>query len=216
MSASKLLKLYKKIALTLSLCMLLVWTLLGTGASLAWFVDTSEEVTNIFHVAEFDLEVSQRMSDGSWQSIDSRSDIFGQNAVYEPGYVQVVYLRIENNGTRAFDFQASVRVTGYSIATNYFGDPFSLHEHLKYGVVYADTVEAMEDAVRTRELAKAVATEDLGDFTSDVMPLEAGRYTYMALIVRMPEEVGNEANYRGDVIPTVELGIIVNATQQHN
>ena len=216
MKSSKLLSLYKKIALTLSLCMLLVWTVLGTGASLAWFVDTSEEVTNIFHVAEFDLEVSQRMSDGSWKSIDSRSDIFGEDAIYEPGYVQVIYLKIENLGTRAFDFQSLVRVTGYSIATNYFGEPFSLHEHLKYGVVYADSVEAMEDAVRTRELTKAIANEDLGDYTSDVMSLDAGGTAYMALIVRMPEEVGNEANYRGNVIPTVELGIIVNATQQHD
>lgn len=36
----------------------------------------------------------------------------------------------------------------------------------------------------------------------------------MALVVRMPEEVGNEANYRGDDIPKVELGIIVKADQQ--
>ena len=36
----------------------------------------------------------------------------------------------------------------------------------------------------------------------------------MALIVRMPEDVTNMANYRGDVIPRVELGLIVTATQQ--
>ena len=32
---------YKKIALSLALCLLLIWGLLGTGASLAWFKDTS-------------------------------------------------------------------------------------------------------------------------------------------------------------------------------
>ena len=52
---------YKKLALVLSLSLIIVWMILGTGASLAWFTDTSEEVKNIFHVAEFDLEVSHRL-----------------------------------------------------------------------------------------------------------------------------------------------------------
>ena len=34
-----------------------------------------------------------------------------------------------------------------------------------------------------------------------------------ALIVRMPEEVGNVANYRGDTVPEVDLGITVKADQ---
>ena len=37
---------------------------------------------------------------------------------------------------------------------------------------------------------------------------------YVALIVRMPEEVDNQANYRGEVVPEVDLGLIVRATQQ--
>ena len=46
--------------------------------------------------------------------------------------------------------------------------------------------------------------------------LEAKDTVYMAVIVCMPEEVGNEANYRGTVVPRVELGLIVSATQQVN
>ncbi|MBP3706396.1 MAG: hypothetical protein J6J13_04000, partial [Clostridia bacterium] len=60
-------KSYKKIAFVLSLAAIIVWTMLGTGASLAWFSDTSGEVKNIFHMAEFDLVVSKRTEDGSYE-----------------------------------------------------------------------------------------------------------------------------------------------------
>ena len=89
---------YKRIALALSLCALLIWAILGTGASLAWFTDTSPEINNIFHFAEFDLVVSHRLTDGKWEEVDSKTKIFDEEALYEPGYVQVVYLKVENKG----------------------------------------------------------------------------------------------------------------------
>ena len=36
---------------------------------------------------------------------------------------------------------------------------------------------------------------------------------YLALVVYMPETVGNEANYRGDAVPTIELGVNLVAAQ---
>jgi hypothetical protein len=94
---------YKRIALVLSLCSLIIWGILGTGASLAWFVDTSDVVTNIFHTANFDLEVSHRTDDYKWESIDAKTDIFDDEALYEPGYVQVIYLKVENKGDPLVD-----------------------------------------------------------------------------------------------------------------
>ena len=71
----------------------------------------------------------------------------------------------------------------------------------------------------TRNLAKEVANMPLNhyyedDYITDQMELGAHETMYMALIVRMPEDVANVATYRGDVIPRVELGIIVSATQK--
>ena len=43
--------------------------------------------------------------------------------------------------------------------------------------------------------------------------LEPDGTVYLALIVRMPEEVANEANYRESDTPKVELGITVKADQ---
>lgn len=205
---------YKRIALALSLCVLLIWALLGTGASLAWFTDTSPEVNNIFHIADFELEVSHRLEDGTYETIEGHTDIFDDEALYEPGYVQVVYLKVENKGNLAFDFKTAVNVLDYTLATNAFGQHFYLQDYLKFGLVTADTEDALEQMVATRDMAKEIATMKLNNYSTNVASLGAGETVYMALVVRMPEDVGNEANYRGNIIPKVELGIIVSATQQ--
>ena len=205
---------YKRIALALSLCALLIWTILGTGASLAWFTDTSPEINNIFHFAEFDLVVSQRLTDGKWEEVDSKTKIFNEEALYEPGYVQVVYLKVENKGTVPFKFDTAVNVNGCIKATNVFGQPFMLQEYLKFGLATANTEEEMKNSIPDRDAAVEIANEPLHNYyKSGSFELAPGKTKYIALIVRMPEEVGNIANYRGDVIPKVELGITVKADQ---
>ena len=91
-----------------------------------------------------------------------------------------------------------------------------LQDHLKFGVVTADTEAELMQKVADRELAKynALADLPLNTYTTEIDSLNIGETDYMALIVRMPEEVGNIANYRGDTIPKVELGLIVKASQQ--
>lgn len=205
---------YKKIALSLSLLVAVVWCILGTGASLAWFVDTDEEVKNVFHFAEFDLEVSYRLENGSWEKIAQDTKIFDDAALYEPGYVQVVYLKIENKGTVPFDFKTAVSVTDYNEPTNIFGQKFHLQDYLKFGLVTADTEEDLYETMETRNLAKELAVMPLNNYATETASLDAEGTVYMALIVRMPEEVDNIANYRGNEIPRVELGVIVTATQQ--
>ena len=205
---------YKRIALALTLCALLIWAILGTGASLAWFTDTSPEINNIFHFGEFDLVVSHRLTDGKWQEVDSQTKIFDEEALYEPGYVQVVYLKVENKGTVPFKFDTAVNVNGCIKATNVFGQPFMLQEYLKFGLATANTEEEMKNSIPDRDAAVEIANEPLHNYyKSGSFELAPGKTKYIALIVRMPEEVGNIANYRGDVIPKVELGITVKADQ---
>lgn len=205
---------YKKIALCVSILLIAAWCILGTGASLAWFVDTDEEVKNVFHFAEFELEVSHRLEDGTWEKIEQDTKIFDDEALYEPGYTQVVYLKIENKGTVPFDFKTAVSVTDYTLATNVFGQSFQLQDYLKFGLTTADTEEELFEKVATRNLAKELAVMPLSNYSTETASLGAKGTVYMALIVRMPEDVANMANYRSDVIPRVELGLIVTATQQ--
>ena len=207
---------YRKFALALSAFAIIVWLLLGAGTSLAWFVVTDEEVQNIFHFAEFDLEVSYRLPDGSWETVEGATEIFDQTARYEPGYTQVVYLKVENLGETPFNFETAVGVTDFTIATNVYGQRFYLQDYLRFGLAVADTETAMEEAVRTREQASQIATRRLSNYSTVAAPLDAKGTKYIALVVRMPEEVDNQANYRGELTPKVELGIIVRATQKTN
>ena len=204
---------YKKIALALSLCAILVWAILGTGASLAWFTDTSPEINNIFHFADFELEVSHYIGENEWESIDGKTDIFDDEALYEPGYVQVVYLKVENKGTLPFKFSTAVNVNGYIVATNVFGQEFMLQDYLKFGITITDSEDAMKNSVPNREKAVEIANMPLKNYATETAELALGATKYIALIVRMPAEVGNIANYRGDTVPRVELGITVKADQ---
>jgi len=209
-------KSYTKIAFTLSICLLMIWALLGTGTTIAWFTDTSEIQKNTFFIGDLDLVVSHKLEDGTYEEIKSDTKVFDEEALYEPGYVQVVYLKVENKGTVPFDFKTAVNVTDYTEATNKFGQTFHLQKFLKFGLVMADTEDELEKLVETRDLAAEKATLPLNNYSSDVAELEAKGEMYIALIVRMPEEVGDEANYRGEVIPRVELGLIFSAEQQKN
>lgn len=206
-------RIYKQIALALSLCALIVWCILGTGASLAWFTDTSPEINNIFHFSEFDLVVSHRLTDGKWEEVDGQTKIFDEEALYEPGYVQVVYLKVENKGDRDFKFSTAVNVNGCIVATNVFGQDFMLQDYLKFGIKTADTEEEMKNSIPDREKAVEIADMPLHNYDTETAVLNPGATKYIALIVRMPEEVGNVANYRGDIVPEVDLGITVKADQ---
>ena len=205
---------YKKIALAMSLVMMVIWGTLGTGTSLAWFTDTDNDVKNVFHFGSFELEVSHRLENGEWELVEQDTRIFNDEALYEPGYVQVVYLKVENKGTLPFDFKTAVSVTDYTVATNVFGQKFQLQDYLKFGLITAETEEKLFELVATRDLAEEVANMPLSNYASENTALAPGATTYMALIVRMPKSVGNPANYRGSVVPRVELGLIVTATQQ--
>lgn len=208
---------YSRAALVLSIVFLLMWSVMGTGTSLAWFTDTSEEVKNIFEFADFDLDVEYRTENGEWKTIENETQIFDEKALYEPGYVQVVYLRVINKGDVPFDFRTAVNTIDYTPATNIFGQTFNLQDYLKFGLTEAvDSEEKMDALVQTREMAKSYATIDLCSYETKVASLDAGTTVYMALVVQMPEEVDNNANYRGNVIPRVELGLVVNATQQQD
>ena len=212
-------KSYTKIALTLSICLLMIWALLGAGTTIAWFTDTSEVQKNTFFIGELDLVVSHKLEDGTYEEIESDTKVFDDEALYEPGYVQVVYLKVENKGDVPFEYKLSVDVNDVTVAKSVLGNDIYLPNYLKYGVVFG-----VDEAQLTRETAKMIAEKEFPEETmnfplnvyseKDSVVLQPDGERYIALIVRMPEEVGNAANYRGVTVPRVDLGITVKASQE--
>jgi hypothetical protein len=203
----------RKILLTLSLFLILLWVVLGAGTSLAWFADTSEAAHNVFNFAEFDLTVEYRDKNGNYQDMEGATEVFDREALYEPGYVQVVYLRVTNKGTVPFRFKTAVRVTDYTEAINFFGQKFLLQNYLRFGMVSASSEAALDALVRPRENAVVYANTLLNNYPVEHLQLQPKESAYIAVIVRMPEDVDNIANYRQEIIPRVELGLTVTATQ---
>lgn len=206
--------LYKKIMLAASLVSFLVWILIGSGISIAWFSDTTPEVRNIFHFADFDLDVSYRRDgDPTWKPLEGETKVFDDEALYEPNYTQVIFLKVDNKGDKPFNFKTAVTVFDYTVATNVYGQNFNLQDYLTFGLSPASTETAMENAVSTRDKAITLANQPLSNYSTDEALLAEGETAYIALVVHMPKDVGNAANYRGSTIPKVELGITVSASQ---
>ena len=200
---------YTKSALLLSVCLLLLWSLLGAGSSLAWFADTSPVNRNVFRFGELDAAVLYKTEGDTYETVTAQTVLFDETALYEPGYVQVVYLKIQNQGTVPFRCRLAVTVRGVTVGETAEGQPIYLPDHLRFGAVFGDF-----EGDLSRVAAETVATIPLGDWTqADTVTVPAGGERYAAVVVCMPKTVGNEANYRGTAAPAVELGVTVTAEQ---
>lgn len=204
-----------KVAIAISILLLAVWALLGTNASLAWF---QEEDTIINSLNFGDLKVNlYHKTGGDYSPVDSTTKVFNDAALYEPGYTQVVYLKIENAGSLDFSYDMSVipDLSTIVVGKNEKGDEIYLPEYLNFGLVFDETEDGLMEKTADRKLAQTYATHKLSDYAAGGKngTLTAGDSNYCALILYMPEEVANEANYRGDTVPSVEVGIGVIANQ---
>lgn len=211
-------KKWRKAALALSAGLFVLWWALGTGATLAWFSD-HDEVRNEFQIGLLKLDVSYKNDIVTeYTPLEGATKAFNDEALYEPGYTQVVYLKIENNGDVDFNYKVAVTVDKVITGKNAWGEDIYLPKYLRYGVVFAESETALQEEVKNRLEARSHAPNDWGtlgtwseisQYTFNV----GGNAHYAALIVYMPEEVGNAANYRGFTEPRVELGIAVFAQQ---
>ena len=211
-------KRWTKAALALSACLFVLWWALGTGATLAWFSDT-DMARNEFDIGLLKMDVSYRNDIVSaYTPLQGSTKVFNDEALYEPGYTQVVYLKIDNTGDMDFNYKVAVTVHRSEVGYNALGEEIYLPNYLRYGVVLGTTEEEVIAQVQDRLTARGNAFHDgaaLGTW-SEPSPytFAAGEDShYAALIVYMPEEVGNAANYRGTHQPRVELGITVSAQQ---
>lgn len=125
----------------------------------------------------------------------------------------MVYMRVTNNGSVPFKFKTAVSVTNYTEPVNVFGQKFHLQDHLRFGLVPAETEQELDEKLQGRTLAAGYADTLLNHYSTDQAILAPKETTYLALIVRMPENVNNVANYREETVPRVELGMIVTAMQ---
>jgi len=218
-----------KRALLMSALSLLMCISMFIGSTFAWFTDSVTSANNVIHSGTLDvvLEYKTNWSD-EWTTVDENTKLFKDGALYEPGYTEVVYLRVSNAGSLALKYMLSFNIANEESSTNVYNEEFKLSDYLQIGSYgqdeyssganYADIL--MPIMFGNRE--KALESVDLNTLSSanpiirDNVPLLPGEDTAQvyALVLTMPEAVGNEANTKvGVEAPYIELGIRLYATQ---
>lgn len=195
------------------------------GSTFAWFTDEVKSGMNKIVAGNLDVEMEYAVlnEDGSfkeWKTVGSDTSLFDENARWEPGYTQVVYLKISNVGSLSLNYKLSVDVAAEKEGKRYDKETqgevnFLLSDYLKFGAVtdWNGTVYA------DRAAARAAIGENAGKLKnySAIGSIKASEkdtdIDYVALVVYMPEEVGNEANHYKTFAPEITLGIKLFATQ---
>ena len=220
-----------KRALLTSVLAIVLCLVMLMGSTFAWFTDTASTSVNSIVSGTLDVGLEYwgvgENGEKTWLTAEDAKDLFDKNALWEPGYTQIVYLKVKNNGNLALNYAMQITPVHEQVGINVDGNEFKLSDYIQFGwaevtatedgsfTPFADRTEArtaVGTGVHLGESLHRQVTQEQEDGTKVPVPLAAGAEELVALVAWMPEEVGNEANYR-DVAPSIELTLKVLATQ---
>ena len=203
----------KRALLTSVLALLMCVTML-VGATFAWFTDTASTGVNKIQAGNLDIELAYKNSTtgGEFKKADKSTPVFDNNALWEPGHVEYVVLKVSNAGSLALKYKLGINIANEVGSTNVYNNAFKLSDYIRFAVLDGDQTGNSVD----RDALVAAATDSKlikeGYTAEDNMT--AGANKVVTLVVWMPTTVGNEANYKkGATAPSIDLGISVVATQ---
>ena len=207
-----------KRALLSSLLSLVLCLSMLIGTTFAWFTDSVTSANNIIKSGNLDVELYyQAEGQNDWKKVTDNTNIFKENALWEPGHTEVVKLKVVNEGSLALKYTLGVNVASEVGSVNVNNEEFKLSDYIKFGIV-----DGAQDYTRDTAIAAvdATATALKYTYTSDFIALEAENDSndndekIITMVVYMPTTVGNEANHKKDAtVPTINLGINLFATQ---
>lgn len=208
----------KRALLASVMAMLLCFTML-LGTTFAWFTDSVTSANNIIQSGNLDIEL-EYWDGNSWETVHGTYKLF-TGELWEPGHTEVVYFKMSNLGSLASKYQLGINIasetSSISVATD---KEFKLSDFIRFSVVgnvngetapFADRATAVAEAQKVANGNKKLneGYSDTGYMLAKQEPI------YMAMVVYMPESVGNEANYKKDAsVPTIDLGVNLMATQK--
>jgi len=205
----------KRALLSSVLSLVLCLTML-IGTTFAWFTDSVTSSNNIIKSGNLDVELEYSTDMTNWNKVTETTNIFKEGALWEPGYTEVIYLRVSNLGSLALKYDLGVNIVSETPGTNKAGESFNLSNYIEFGVIDPVTVAfsgreaaraAVTDAKKlatayTKEASLLAKAEGATEYPADVV----------AMVVYMPETVGDEANHNGNA-PEIKLGLNLFATQ---
>lgn len=207
----------KRALLTSVLALLMCVTML-VGATFAWFTDTASTGVNKIQAGNLDIELAYKNSTtgGEFKKADKSTPVFDNNALWEPGHVEYVVLKVSNAGSLALKYKLGINIASETGSTNVDGKAFKLSDYIRFAVLDGDKTEGGVDRDALVAAAGNGAALNAG-YTAENHLMATGTdnsQKVVTLVVWMPTTVGNEANYKkGAAAPSINLGINVVATQ---
>ena len=200
----------KRALLTSALALLMCVTML-VGATFAWFTDTASTGVNKIQAGNLKMEVTYKnTADGNFEKVNKETPVFNNNALWEPGHVEYVVLRVSNVGSLALKYKLGINIASETGSTSVDGNAFKLSDYIRFAVLDGDQSGLDRDNLVTAATDSKLIKE--GYTAEDNMT--AGANKVVTLVVWMPTTVGNEANHlTGKSAPSIDLGISVVATQ---
>ena len=207
-----------KKALVLALLSTLLCVSMLIGTTFAWFTDTASTAVN--KIVAGNLKVGFQYWNGEKYVDVTNVSLFSEDIRWEPGHTEVVYLKVVNQGNLALKYRLNtINTFEYQYAKNSNGKQILLSDFLKIGI--AEGKNAAEGVYETREEAIAAVADNsvsYDSYTKDstLLPAEGGNESadYLAFVVYMPAEVGNEANaVDSSRTPWIRFNLALNAIQ---
>jgi predicted ribosomally synthesized peptide with SipW-like signal peptide len=199
--------------------------LLFAGTTYAWFTDSASSGISTIQSGNLDVnlyqykEVETANEDGTttkedkYVAVDGNTTVFDNNTAWEPGAVEVVYLKVANEGSLSLKYSLNIPVLEKNVGTSVNNDDIDLSKILQAAVVDIDagaTYNSRSEAIAAAKTGKAITLGD-DDVVTGTLDPESSKT--IAVVVYMPETVSNEANHNGQNIPYIKLGVTVNAGQ---
>ena len=205
-----------KRALISSTLAILMCAAMLIGTTFAWFTDTASTAVNKIQAGNLDVKLMYSTDMVTWKEATDQTKLFEDSALWEPGYTQVVYLKVVNAGNLALKYEAGFSKNYTSNrGKNVNGDWYRVDNYLKIGTAETATKFANREAVWSAIAAteKTLAKDVM--LTDGWITLKAGESSKpFAMAIYMPTSVGNEANASRLRPSSVSgLGIEVRATQ---
>lgn len=240
----------KRALFSSAIAFLLCLTML-IGTTFAWFTDSASSANNIIRAGNLDIEMSyaKPVKDGEilaydaleWNPVKEDTELFDNDALWEPGFTQAVYLKISNVGSLALKYKLDIAIISEIIGTSVLGDDIKLSDILMIDIhqmmieegetpqVYTGRTEGA-DAVTVDEWYNSFSAtspdatpchKTLSENEGEEIILEAGDEVFVAMGIYMPTTVGNEANHKtaeeggaaDKYQPSIKMGVNLVATQ---
>ncbi len=205
-----------KRALIMSVMSLLLCFTMLLGTTFAWFTDSVTSANNIITSGNLDVELYYQVEGQTdWTKVTETTNVFKENALWEPGHTEIVKLKVVNEGSLALKYQLGVNVAGETGSVNVNGDDFLLSEFIKFAVIDGANTYTRDEAIAAAEAKGATPLKTA--YNSGVTALLADEEAIVTMVVYMPTTVGNDANAaKGAATPTINLGLNLFATQLAN